>query len=110
MLLQNQNIPATAYKIVAVCNSNTQIPLAGFVATEQAEAMVLRHLQNMCKQSNGSLLGIQQLLQPVLNQWASTLSIPAMQQLQTVHYNQTALHLQALMVYAADKLINKIVM
>jgi hypothetical protein len=106
----HQNSAATSYKIVAVCNSNTQIPLAGFIATEQAEATVLRHLQNMCKQSNGSLLTVQQLLQPVLHLWANTLNIPAMQQLHTIHDSDKAMHLQALTVYAANKLINRIAM
>lgn len=98
------------YKIVAECQANTQIALAGFVANEQVEPTVLRHLQNMCKQSNGNLLNTQQLLQAVLQQWACTLNIPAMQQLHTIHYQQLTMPLQALTVYAADKLINRIIL
>ncbi|MFY7900442.1 MAG: hypothetical protein ACOVNY_09685, partial [Chitinophagaceae bacterium] len=68
------------YRITAECNNNASLlTLAGFCADEQTENMLLRHLSNLCVQSDGSLTNTHTLLCKLVTQWQSAFDIPAIQ-------------------------------
>ncbi|MBS1578355.1 MAG: hypothetical protein JST94_06875 [Bacteroidetes bacterium] len=104
------------YKIVAECNSTkTILALAGFCAEEQAENILYRHLQNLCLQSDGSLCSTHTLICSTMQQWQSTLNIPAVQVLNYINQHYIKEQLYALCLYKTnaggeEKLINRILL
>ena len=104
------------YRIVAECKgADVSLALAGFCAAEQAEAILFRHLQNLCVQSNGSLTTAHALLCDTFVQWRSHFDIPAAQLLQTVSTANRKEQLSALCLYKTsagkqEALINRIML
>lgn len=102
------------YRIIAEYNQpNTTIALAGFCAQEQTEALLFKHLQNLCVQSDGSLTNIHSLLCGIMQQWKTAFNIPATQVLQNVH-NQSQ-KVKSVSIYKTkvgedEKLMNRIFM
>ncbi|MFY7965378.1 MAG: hypothetical protein ACOVO1_10805 [Chitinophagaceae bacterium] len=70
------------YKIIVECSNNKlPITLAGFDAEEQTEALLCRHLSNLCLQSDGSFLCTQILVSKLMQQWQQSFSMNATQTL-----------------------------
>jgi hypothetical protein len=75
--------PQLHYRIIVECSNNKlPITLAGFDAEEQTEALLCRHLSNLCLQSDGSFLCTQILVSKLMLQWQQSFSMNATQTLQ----------------------------
>ncbi|MCX6208997.1 MAG: hypothetical protein NTZ59_05710 [Bacteroidetes bacterium] len=71
------------YKITIECGQEHKpITVAGFTTTEETEALLCRHLRNLCIQSDRSFGGTQQLVLQLMKQWQQSFSMQAMQTLQ----------------------------
>jgi len=104
------------YRITAECNNTASLlTLAGFCADEQTENMLLRHLSNLCVQSDGSLINTHSLLCKLVSQWQAAFDIPAIQLLTSISGNDTAEKLKSVCLYKTktgetEKLINRILL
>ena len=104
------------YRIVAECSIiKTQIALAGFSADEQTETILLRHLHNLCVQSDGSLTTTHSLVHNMMQQWQTVFNIRAVQLLQYIHYSDNGAFLKSVCLYKTianteEKLINRILL
>ncbi|MDE3236262.1 MAG: hypothetical protein KGO81_09935 [Bacteroidota bacterium] len=101
------------YRILAECRGQTHsVTLAGFSAAEQTESILLRHLQNICILSDGSLSGTQLLLSRMMQQWQNTLNFPQSQVLEHAAASYPSCLLKAVCLYKTideeEKLINRI--
>lgn len=102
------------YRIIAeYSNVQNNMALAGFCAAEHTENVLLRHLQNLCVQTDGSLQQTHKLLQQMVQQWQTTLSLPAVQLLHEINSSITSGSLTALSVYKTavdgkEQLVNRV--
>jgi hypothetical protein len=64
------------YKITVNFNDTADaVTLAGFCADEQNEAIMSRHLFNVCKQSNGQFATTQHLVYNAVQQWQNYFNV-----------------------------------
>jgi hypothetical protein len=100
------------YRIVAEYGSNAkELVLAGFSASEQTEAILFRHLQNLCVVSDGSLQSTHQLLCGMIGDWQKHLQLPQAQLLTAAGLAYPQEKLQSICLYKdgiAKKLLNRI--
>lgn len=99
------------YRItVNFTDNGDAVTLAGFCADEQSEAIMSRHLLNVCRQSNGQFTATQHLVNDVVLQWQNYFNVSAMQLLQVAAHIQQQ-HICKINLYkmqdaGAEKLIN----
>lgn len=102
------------YRIVVECNGTSQpLALAGFCAEEKTENVLFRHLQNLCLSSDKSLNRTHALICKMVQQWQSTLSIPASQTLNHIAVMYVDETIRSVCLYKttsgeSEKLINRI--
>ena len=71
------------YRIIVQCkNDKAPVTIAGFLADEQTETVLCRHLSNLCLQSDGSFLCTQLLISKLVLQWQQSFKMNATQTLQ----------------------------
>lgn len=101
------------YKITIECGKQKEsITIAGFLAEEQTEAMLCRHLSNLCLQSDGSFLCTQLLISKLMLQWQQSFKMNATQTLQVAagveEQNIESVCLYKTQESGKEQLINKI--
>jgi hypothetical protein len=100
------------YRIIIECNKETTpVTIAGFLAAEQTESLLCKHLSNLCLQSDGSFLCTQILITNLMLQWTDSFSMNATQTLKNGGCKNDQ-HIEAVCLYktfnGSEKLINKI--
>jgi hypothetical protein len=101
------------YRIIVECSKgNAPVTIAGFMAEEQTEAMLCRHLSNLCLQSDGSFLCTQLLISKLMLQWQQSFKMNATQTLQLAagveEQNVQSVCLYKTKESGTEQLINKI--